>query len=459
MDDVTFLRKLPVFRPLTEEGARKLIARAEVRTFAPETIILKKGDPGDSMFVLKRGSVRVPLTGSGDGRRFDVFLGPGDFFGEMALLTGEPRRADVVADGEVPVECLVFPKEAVATLLKEEPKIARFLTEILGKRLLSSGLKKVGKYQIMGELGRGGGAIVYEGFHPGLQRPVAIKMLSHDLVYEGDFADRFIHEAQLIADLRHENIVQVYDIEQAYATFFIVMERLDGTELKGIVDESAATPEETKHILRQVARALQYAHRKGIVHQDVKPSNIFVESTGRVKLMDFGIAGAPMHEGSGDVAQGVMGTPGYIAPEVMYGGPVDGRADIYALGVVAYELLTGRIAFDHHSKVDVLRSQLSTEKLALPEPLASRETDLARFIEQATAKDPADRFTDCARVLEHLDEPPAHLDPGRADGRVLSVLFDRRDRARVEEVLAEVADKLAAVPGARVALADLKPLE
>jgi serine/threonine protein kinase len=455
MDHASFLKSLHVFRALPAESAQKLADRAGERRYAPGDRILAQGDPGDAMFIVQRGSVRVPIVND-EGTRFEVYLGPGDLFGEMALITGDARRADVYADGEVECSCLVFPAAEVKALLKSEPHIARFLTEIVGKRLLSGGqMKEVGKYQLLGELGRGGGAIVYKGYHPGLHRSVAVKMLSHDLVYEADFADQFVQEAQLIAELRHENIVQVYDIERAYATFFIVMERLDGMELSEITRDGPATPEETRHILRQLARALQYAHKAGVIHQDVKPSNVFVENSGRVKLMDFGIAGKARQS---DHEQGVMGTPGYIAPEVLLGGEVDGRADIYALGVVGWEMLTGRTAFDAKSKVDILRQQLATDELVLPDDIATKDPELAAFITKATAKDPKRRFLRCGQVLEHLDEPD-HLDPARVDGMTLTVIFDKRDRAEIEQLLGETAETIARIPGARVAAGDLSRFE
>jgi CRP-like cAMP-binding protein len=455
MDHASFLKSLQVFRALSPDSAEKLAACADERRYAPGERILAQGAPGDAMFLVKMGSVRVPIVND-EGTRFEVYLGPGDLFGEMALITGDVRRADVYADGEVDCSCLVFPADEVKALLREEPHIARFLTEIVGKRLLSGGqMKEVGKYQLLGELGRGGGAIVYKGYHPGLHRSVAIKMLSHDLVYEGEFADQFVQEAQLIAELRHENIVQVYDIERAYATFFIVMERLDGMELSEITADGPATAEETRHILRQLARALQYAHKAGVIHQDVKPSNVFVENSGRVKLMDFGIAGQARQSNN---EQGVMGTPGYIAPEVLLGGEVDGRADIYALGVVGWEMLTGRIAFDAPTKVEILRKQLATDELVLPEDIAARDPDLASFIARATAKDPKRRFPRCSQVLEELDEPD-HLDPARVDGMTLTVIFDKRDRSAIERMLGETAAQIGRIPGARVAAGDLSRFE
>jgi len=449
MDDVAFLQKLPAFAVLSDDEARELINGGERRVFQPGEAIIAKGDPGDSMAILLQGSVRVPVVDDEGRQRFVAYLGPGDFFGEMALLTGEKRGADVIADGEIDVACLVLERDVAFSVMKKNPRLARFLTEILGKRLLESGqMRTVGKYHIMGEIGRGGGAIVYEGFHPTLNRSVAIKMLSHELIYEGDFAERFQVEAQTVADLRHENIVQVYDCESAYATFFIVMEKLIGGELRDLIEEAPLEPDEARHILRQVTRALQYAHRRDIVHQDVKPTNIFVEDTGRVKLMDFGIASA--QKGARADQEGVMGTPGYIAPEVLVGRPIDGRADIYALGIVAYEMLVGKSPFREYDKLPLLREQLDTECVSLPDDVKAKcDKDLIAFVEKATQRNPKKRIKSCAEILRLLDEevPTAAHD---LQGATFTVLFEDKDQTQIDAILDDTKKKLSSIRGVKV---------
>lgn len=448
MDDLAFARTLPMFRSLSDEELGRLLNGAERRAFAKDTAIVRRGEPGDCMYIVRQGSVRVPIFDEDGRQRFCAYLGPGDFFGEMALLTGEARAADVIADGEIDTVCLALDRTLVFELLRKKPRVARFLTEIVGKRLLESGqMRRVGKYRILREIGRGGIAIVYEGFHEQLRRSVAIKMLSHELVYEQDFAERFQAEARIIAGLRHDNIVQVYDSEQAYATFFIVMERLDGVELKSLVEEGGLDFEEARHILRQVSRGLLYAHERGVVHRDIKPSNIFVETSGRVKLMDFGIAGGPVGEAA-FASLGVMGTPGYIAPEVLFGEGVDGRADIYALGVVAYEMLTGESAFSAPHRRDVLRKQLEAPFLDVRAVRPDVPDDLAELVRRATARDRAERFASCREVVELLD-PAA---PRAGGGLSVTVHCDPEHRAEVRALLDELKEKLARIPSARVSV-------
>ncbi len=463
MNDLEFLRSREIFRGLSTDELKNLLSVIEEERFAPGDTIVKRGEPGTAMYLIKQGSAEVALPAGDDRPRFVALLGPGDIFGETALLTGEPRGGDVIATGDVEVVCKVFDKAVVDTVIKNAPAVARFLTEVVGKRLRESGsLDHVGKYRILGELGRGGAAIVFDGFHPGLNRPVAIKMLNHALVREGDFLERIQREAQLIADLAHENIVQVFDTESAYATFFIVMERLCGTELSTLIKQGPSDVDEVVHVVRQTARALHYAHQRGVVHNDVKPSNIFIDDTGRAKLMDFGIA-APPQNTAGEPPKGIMGTPGYLAPELMLGGVIDGRADLYGLGVVAYEMLLGKSAFPTANKVEVLRRQLVLDGLTLPEPLRSAHPALTALIHRATRQRPEDRFAHCEELLEALDErggPSAPLAPGRPPapgGRAsatLTVSFDPAHRNTVKALLDEAARKFAHLDDADATVAD-----
>lgn len=454
MNNFTFARALPLFRALQDDELSQLIAATEEKRFSPGERIVRRGAQADSMYILREGSVRVPIFDKSGKQEHTVWLGPGDIFGEMAVVTGEPRGADVFADGEIEVRCLVLGREEVESLLQEKPTVARFLTEIVGKRLLTSGqVREVGKYQITKEIGRGGVAIVYEAKHPTLGHNVAVKMLSHELVYEKDFAKRFLAEARLVAELRHQNIVQVYDQEQAYATFFIIMERLEGEELKGRIERGRLSFEEARHVLTEVARGLKYAHEHGIVHRDIKPSNLFIERSGRVKIMDFGIAGAPTG-GTEEDNQGVVGTPGYVAPELLLGEGADHRADIYALGVVAYEMLVGVAPFHSTSQHDVLMKQLSCEAVDLAKARPEAPNDLVTLVERATHRDPAHRFADCEEILTLLDWEPSLPNAIRRQKKeeqcILTVRFDECDRALVDALMAETQNKLKEIPSARV---------
>lgn len=454
-EDAAFLRGLAAFAGLTEGQALFWAQRGSRQRFKQGETILEAGAPGDSMAVILAGSVRIPITDEQGRERFVAHLGPGDLFGEIAILTGEPRAASVYADSDIECAVLMIGKDDVDLVMRENPAVAGFLTEVLGRRLLESGgLRTVGKYHLLGELGRGGGAIVYEGYHSTLHRSVAVKMLSHELVYEGDFAERFQQEAQTVAELRHDNIVQVFDCERAYATFFIVMEKLSGAELSALIRESAMSWDEARHVLRQVARALLYAHRQGVVHQDVKPSNIFIEDNGRAKLMDFGIASSPVAEAS--ARRGVMGTPGYIAPEVMMREEIDGRADIYALGVIAYEMLTGETPFKARKKIELLREQLHTPSISLPSDLDVPD-EARTLVTKATALDPKDRFASCAAILRHLDDRE-HLRGESGAVVAINVAFPEDRRDAIRRAVTEFRDQLTAIGGVQLAISELESL-
>lgn len=396
-----FLRSIDTFKSLDLDAAIQLVRRCEYRIYEPGEAIVRRGDTGDCMYVIEQGWVRVPVLDDNDHQIMVAQLREKQCFGETALFTGDPRNADVVAGDAC--RCLVIPRAAFMDLLTEHRQVAMCLTEILGERLMSvNGIKRVGKYKLIGLLGRGGVAVVYEGVHPTLNRPVAIKMLSHSHVYHPHFADRFRNEAKIIANLRHPHIVEIFDTEEAYATFFIVMEKLAGRDLEKILDEGKLFGfDEVRNIVCQVAAALEYAHSEGVVHRDVKPSNIVLDSRGEVKLTDFGIALVPDLEKELAMQERLaLGSPMYMAPEQAMAKPVDGRADIYALGVVAYELLTGLPPYDHEDPREVLRMHVNKPMPTPREKNPSVPADLEAFVAKATQKKPAKRFQSGAEILE-----------------------------------------------------------
>jgi serine/threonine protein kinase len=202
-------------------------------------------------------------------------------------------------------------------------------------------------------LGRGGMGVVYKARQKSLSRLVALKLLAPERVGDPKFADRFSREAHALAALNHPSIVTVYDFGQAGGFYFLLMEFVDGVNLRQLLRARKFTPEEALTVVPPLCDALQFAHERGIVHRDIKPENILLDKTGRVKIADFGIA-KMFGPGNGDsrartasqesVTQSTMGTPGYSAPEQKAEPQrVDSRADIYSLGVVFYEMLTGEL--------------------------------------------------------------------------------------------------------------------
>lgn len=254
----------------------------------------------------------------------------------------------------------------------------------------------LGRYRVLDPLGRGGMAQVYRAYHPQLDRYVAVKVLRSDLVEEGGFLARFRREAQAVAALRHPNIVQVFDFDVQGDDYYMVMELLEGDTLKTRLNDYRMRDErmplgEMVRILLDVLDGLNYAHGEGMVHRDVKPTNIMLTKRGQAVITDFGIAqiiGGTKHTVSGVL----MGTLNYMAPEQGLEGQSDVRSDIYSLGIVFYEMLTRRTPFDADTPLATLMKHLN-DPLPLP-----REIDPAipesfeRILLKALAKDPEDRY-------------------------------------------------------------------
>ena len=447
---VDFLSAVPGFDSLDTDSLSRVVERSRIVTYEEGDFLIRRGDPGDSMHVIMSGVVRIPVFDPTGRMRVVAQLAAGDVVGEMALLTGERRNADVVADGDV--ESIVLDRGTVMPLLKEHPPLARFLTEILGQRLeQAGGIEQVGKYRLLGKLGEGATSKVYEALHPGLNRAVAVKMLGHNLVYDADFAERFLEEARTIAGLSHPNIVQVFDTEHAYATWFIVMEKLDGSDLMELLQERGRLePDETADFTRQLSAALSFAHSRGIVHRDVKPANAALDEDGNLKLMDFGIA-QKVREGGASTAEG---TPRYIAPESVLGQPIDGRADIYSLGVMTFEMLTGRPLFQAETLEELLQAHVSRP----PPPVKGLRADLpdglAAFVDGALAKRPGDRLHDWGRIQAMLEGGPVEL-RSRPHEKILRVRYLPRDRRKVERAVAVFERSLRSLRDADVAIAQL----
>ncbi len=435
MDRYDILHSAAPFADLGDKALAELAHHTHMLRFDEGDAIIRAGELGEAMYIVGEGTVRVQVT-EGDRNRTLAWLGAGEVFGEMALMMAEPRGADVFADERC--TCLVIHKEPLYDHLEAHPKVAHVLTELIGDRLVEGGqISKVGKYQITHELGRGGMAIVYGGYHPELRRPVAMKMLNHSLAFDRDFAQRFWAEAAIIAQLEHPNIVRVFDYERAYSTQFIVMEMVPGTSLEEM-QRKVRHMEETqaRRIIIQLASALDYAHRRGIVHRDMKPENVMMPPGGQARLMDFGIAKGVGEEPETD---DLVGTAEFMSPEQGRGKDIDGRTDIYALGIMAFEMLTGYVPFESEDPFEIIERK-ETEDVPLVRsvrPGVSEAWD--QFIQKACARDPDDRYATCAEILEHFGATPSLLREG-IKGRTINLLYDQSE----ETVVAEAVDRLCA---------------
>ncbi len=266
----------------------------------------------------------------------------------------------------------------------------------------------VGRYAIRERIGQGAMADVYRAYDPNIQRELAIKVLRGELRQNREYASRFLREAKAAGALGHPNIVTVYDVGEVDGFPYIAMELLDGQPLdKAMRPGQAFEPARVIDIGLQLAEALRYAHAQGVVHRDIKPSNIHLSADGRaVKLLDFGIARVAEAMGDGEMlktqAGQVMGTPRYMSPEQALCGEVDGRSDLFSVGVILYELATGKKAFAGASAA-TLALQITQGE---PEPLAQAAPDTPRglqfIISKLMAKRPERRFADGAQLAEAL---------------------------------------------------------
>lgn len=267
-------------------------------------------------------------------------------------------------------------------------------TSLIGRRL--------GKYEIQAEIGRGGMGVVYRAYDPVLQRAVAIKVLPPHMAADPDFVRRFHREAILAAQLKHSNIVTIHDVGDQDGVQFIVMELLEGATLDRWLSGGLLSLDHINRVLRQVADALDFAHKRNVIHRDIKPSNIMINPDGQVTLLDFGLVRAT--EGTMLTMSGaMMGTPQYMAPEQAQGTLTDHRTDIYSLGIVIYRLLTGHLPFERTTTPALIHAHVYES----PPPLRQLRPDLPKALEaivhRAIAKLPDERYQSAGQFARDFE--------------------------------------------------------
>src|SRR5580692_7233883 len=266
-----------------------------------------------------------------------------------------------------------------------------------------------GRYRVISRVGSGGMADVYCAEDTQLGRRVAVKLLHERFAQDEEFVERFRREASSAASLSHANIVNVYDRGEWGDTYYIAMEYLDGRSLDSIVREEAPLPPERAiEITEQVLRASRFAHSRGVVHRDLKPHNVIMDAEGRIKVTDFGIARA----GASEITQtgSIMGTARYLSPEQAQGHAVGPRSDLYAIGVMLYELLTGSVPFEGESVVAIALRHLSEPPRPPSTLVPSISPALDAIVLHALAKDPEHRFADADAFLAALEDERARPD-------------------------------------------------
>ena len=282
----------------------------------------------------------------------------------------------------------------------------------------------IGKYEVIEKIAVGGFGIIYKGWDPFIKRKVAIKMCATP---DDEVRQRFQQEAQFVGNLVHRNITLVFDYGVVEDIPYIVQEFLSGFDLDELLKAGVISGQDTiVSILLQVCEGLQFAHQKGIVHRDIKPSNIRVLQDGTVKIMDFGIAKSVLTSSKLTQTGIALGTAGYLAPEQIQGRQVDARTDIFALGVVAFELVTGVRPFESATLSNVLYKILNEEPQYPPESAVHCSEDMRNLIRRCMAKDPDERYQGVDEVLADLRDIATGATSGAENTRDLTTGVIRR---------------------------------
>lgn len=268
-----------------------------------------------------------------------------------------------------------------------------------------TGLERIGPYEIVEQVGAGGMATVYKAYQPKLDRYVAIKLMHQAYAADAAFLSRFEREARIVARLDHRAIVSVYDYDSHEGRPYLVMKFIEGRTLKEVLAERTLSLDEIRNMMRRVADALAYAHEQGILHRDVKPSNIVIDHNGDTYLTDFGLARVIMSGESTMSADMMLGTPHYIAPEQAQGqANLDGRADLYSLACVLYEQVTGRVPFTGDSAFAIVHKHLNAAPPLPSELNPELPPPIDAVLTRALAKDPAERYATAEALMQAFED-------------------------------------------------------
>jgi CRP-like cAMP-binding protein len=415
------LRQVEILRDAPADDLVSLWKELQETRFAAGAAICRRGETGDGMYIVQSGSVEVRL-GLGPDSMSLYRLGPGDCFGEMALLTGEPRSADVVALEDTTLWMLG--QSAFDRVLDQSSAFLRALNRSVAHRLAMAtavieqtrfgafepgpaGLR-FGQYRVVAQLGAGGMAVVYSAIRDADGLAVALKVLPASWGAAPELHARLQREARILQRIQHSGVVRLLEIgtvsDRLGGGTFLAMEwlpdaldRLLRAQFPRPLDISRAL-----HITTSVAEALAAVHSAGLVHRDVKPSNILLRADGQPVLTDFGLAAALREElGTRRLTppETLVGTADYLAPETIDGRPVDGRADIYALGTVLYEMLAGYVPFAGRDPFQTLRAHLEEAAPDLPSDIPDH---VRAVVARALEKDPNCRFATAGEFADAI---------------------------------------------------------
>ncbi len=422
----------------SQEEASRLLEKMTCKPVKAGERFIVQGDNGKQAFIIQRGSCLQVVEKEGQLHPVG-HLGRGDIIGAIPLLTGEPQNYHVEA--ETNMELWVLDRSLFKDISKEDPDLPDFLTEIVASRFNSrrpTAERIIGKYIATDIIGHGAYSIVYRGLHRDLNRPVAIKMMRHNLALDNEFQNTFRNEAKTIAAMNHPNIIRIYDIEERYRTLFIIEELVEGQSLKKMLEHLRVIPLKLAvDFLIQICSGLEYAHRKSIIHRDINATNILVRPDDHLKILDFGLA-CPM--GTEDFAS--SGTVAYMAPEQIESLALDQRTDIYALGITAFEMITGRRPYPEDTARDLMNMHLECE---VPDPcdlLPNCPSSLRDFIMKACRLSADERYQDATEALRDLHRIGEEIGlPGRVptaeplNMASLVMVYENRQQTQFKELM------------------------
>jgi len=292
--------------------------------------------------------------------------------------------------------------------------------------------EKIGRYEVKSELGRGGMATVYRAYDPSFEREVAIKVLPRELMHDPQFRDRFKREIKTIASLEHPAIVPVYDVGEEDGVPYFVMRYMPGGSLTQWIEKGKFSLQDAARIIERLSSALAYAHRNGLIHRDLKPDNILFDNNGDPFISDFGVAKIT-DSSTNMTGSGIIGTPAYMSPEQAQGDKVDNRSDIYGLGVIIFQMLSGHQPYEATTPMGVAVKHITdpVPEILKDNPGLPQQTDI--IIKTAMAKDPSLRYQTATELAHALSE----------------AAFGKKPTTQVGQAAAAAAGKAPAAGGSR----------
>jgi serine/threonine protein kinase len=286
--------------------------------------------------------------------------------------------------------------------------------------------KQFGAYEIVAPLGEGGMAAVYKAYQPAMERFVAVKVLSRTLAESREFTNRFQREAILLAQLQHPHILPVFDYGQVDGYSYIVMPFLQNGTLAELLQVRRRTISEINQIITQLGGALGYAHARGMIHRDVKSSNVLIDEQGNCLLTDFGLARMIQASSESLTSAGaIMGTPSYMSPEQGKGDSLDGRSDLYSLGIIFYEMLTGQVPYQDKLPMMVVIKHIRDPLPSVRELAPELNDAIERVVIKSLAKEPDERYQTAEDFVQAVKNAIQVNPPGRAVSKALDSVYDR----------------------------------